>query len=106
MSESLHSAGKDAGDFAWAEMLTHQECAAKKHPDWFIDSEHNILCPWCEIDRLKADHHIVYESGLEAVCSCGSHLSIYGLPRSIASVFAEHVRRTRDLPPGSTEATQ
>jgi hypothetical protein len=49
-----HTAESDAGDFAWAEMLTHQECAAKKHPDWFIDSEHNLLCPWCEIDRLRA----------------------------------------------------
>jgi len=42
-------------ELAWAEMLTHQECAAKKHPDWFIDSEHNILCPWCRAEAAEAE---------------------------------------------------
>lgn len=48
------TARREADDLRWAEMLTHQECAAKKHPDWFIDSEHNLTCPWCAIDDLRA----------------------------------------------------
>lgn len=44
---------KARAEFQWAEMLTHQSCPAGKHPDWFIDSEHNLLCPWCEIDKIR-----------------------------------------------------
>jgi hypothetical protein len=44
---------------------------------------------------MADDHRIVYESGFEAVCCCGTHLSIYGLTRSIASVFAQHIRNSK-----------
>ena len=51
----------------------------------------------------QPEHRIVYERCHEAVCSCGSVLSIYGLTRTIASVFAEHLR-TSVIPPGSPTA--
>lgn len=44
------------------QILTHQACPKKEHADWFVDSEHNHLCPWCriaerdaEVERLKAE---------------------------------------------------
>lgn len=39
----------------WAEMLTGQSCPKDKHPDWFIDSEHNHPCPWCRIAEVEAE---------------------------------------------------
>lgn len=36
-------------DLAWAETLTNQSCAAGKHADWWVDSEYNHACPWCEL---------------------------------------------------------
>lgn len=41
------------------------------------------------------DHGIVYETGLEAVCKCGSTLSIYGRTNSMAGALAEHIRNAR-----------
>lgn len=37
------------------EVLTEQACQAEKHPTWLIDSENHHACPWCEIERLKAE---------------------------------------------------
>lgn len=42
-------------EFEFAEMLTHQECPKKKHPDWFMDTEYNHLCPWCEVEEARQD---------------------------------------------------
>lgn len=39
----------------WVEALTPQSCENSKHPDWFINSEHNHRCPWCEIFRLRIE---------------------------------------------------
>lgn len=50
--DAEHAAEVEA--LRWAELLTHQECAAKKHPDWYIDSEHNIVCPWCRAEAAEA----------------------------------------------------
>lgn len=36
------------------EMLTPQGCAAKKHPEWLIDSEDTYRCPWCALDKQAA----------------------------------------------------
>jgi hypothetical protein len=44
--------GCDCAD--WVMGLTHQECAAKKHPDYWLNTEHNLLCPWCKIEEMKA----------------------------------------------------
>jgi uncharacterized small protein (DUF1192 family) len=48
-------------EWEWAEMLTHQSCGHGKHADWWVDSEHNHLCPWCEIERLKAERERIRE---------------------------------------------
>lgn len=36
------------------EGLTDQGCEAGKHPTWLIESPDHHACPWCEIDRLRA----------------------------------------------------
>lgn len=41
-------------EFGWAEMLTGQTCQNGKHADWFVDSEHNHLCPFCDRDDARA----------------------------------------------------
>lgn len=41
-------------DYSWAEMLTGQTCARGEHGDWFVDSEHNHLCPFCQRDDARA----------------------------------------------------
>jgi hypothetical protein len=44
----------ELAELRWAEMLTGQECENGKHADWFVDSEHNHLCPWCRIQKAEA----------------------------------------------------
>jgi hypothetical protein len=45
------------------------------------------------LEQRPAEHRIVYESGLDATCACGSVLSVYGRTQTMAGVLAEHVRR-------------
>lgn len=42
-------------------------------------------------------HVVAHEHGQELVCSCGEHLSVYGLTRTLHSVWAQHVRTARIL---------
>ena len=37
------------------EVLNPQQCPAGTHADWLVDSEHTHACPWCEVDRLRAE---------------------------------------------------
>lgn len=37
------------------EVLNPQQCPAGVHADWLVDSEHTHTCPWCELDRLRAE---------------------------------------------------
>lgn len=38
-----------------ADAMTPQQCPAGKHADWAADSDNAHACPWCEIDRLRAE---------------------------------------------------
>lgn len=35
--------------------MTAQQCPAGVHADWAVNSEHAHACPWCELDRLRAE---------------------------------------------------
>lgn len=35
------------------EVMNPQQCAAGKHADWLVDSEHTHTCPWCRIAELE-----------------------------------------------------
>ncbi|MFJ3826210.1 hypothetical protein [Streptomyces nodosus] len=38
-----------------------QRCQAGRHPDWAVDSEQTHACPWCEVERLRADRAAVLD---------------------------------------------
>ena len=42
-------------ELAAFEMLAPQQCAAGKHADWLVDSEYAHACPWCQIEKLRAE---------------------------------------------------
>jgi hypothetical protein len=42
-------------ELASYEILTAQQCPARKHPDWLVDSENAHPCPWCETARLRSE---------------------------------------------------
>lgn len=35
--------------------FTIQHCEAGEHADWALDSENIHTCPWCELERLRAE---------------------------------------------------
>lgn len=42
-------------DLKWAEILTEQGCAEGRHTEWYADTENLHTCPWCEIERQRAE---------------------------------------------------
>lgn len=57
------------------------------------------------LKAVEAEHRVIHQAGAELVCFCGAHLSVYGLTRSLAAVFAQHVREARPLYPDPSEPT-
>lgn len=37
--------------------MTPQECENGKHPDWAIEGDTTIFCPWCRLDAARAENH-------------------------------------------------
>ncbi|MFF1483106.1 hypothetical protein ACIGZH_01815 [Streptomyces sp. NPDC058319] len=37
------------------EEMSPQQCPARTHADWAVDSEQIHSCPWCEVERLRAE---------------------------------------------------
>jgi hypothetical protein len=58
-TEELHHGGWHAlnipGPARLLEQFTVQQCAAGEHADWAVDSEDAHVCPWCELERLRAE---------------------------------------------------
>lgn len=51
--ELVDSLQQQVAETEWANMLTPQECQNKQHANWWVDSEHHHLCPWCRIAELE-----------------------------------------------------
>lgn len=49
------------------EVLNPQQCPAGKHAAWLVDSEYAHACPWCEIDRLRADRDAAASAAVPAL---------------------------------------
>lgn len=94
------------GEGEFCVVCTHLE--SEQVQEWMtadLDWQDRAIAAKVEVDDLRArlakveaDHRVIWErpgGNPEIVCSCGAHLSVYGLTRSLASVFAEHVRTIR-----------
>ncbi|MET9142411.1 hypothetical protein [Streptomyces sp. NPDC004042] len=51
------------------EEMSPQQCPARKHADWAVDSEQIHSCPWCEVERLRADRAADLREAAEAVAA-------------------------------------
>jgi hypothetical protein len=52
LRDELEQRNKDLEPY---EVLNPQQCPAGLHADWLVDSEYTHTCPWCELDRLRAE---------------------------------------------------
>ncbi len=46
-------------------------------------------------EAAEARHDVAHEHGMEIICTCGEHLSVYGLTMSPHAAFALHLRKVR-----------
>jgi hypothetical protein len=54
-AETLRANRDRIAELADYEVMNPQQCQAGKHADWLVDSEYAHACPWCEVERLKAE---------------------------------------------------
>lgn len=80
------------------EMLTAQQCPAKVHPDWLIDSEDALSCPWCLIteqrDALRQHREQVLAEAAE---------ELERIADAVEAKVAEYYGQASGIGPGSAE---
>lgn len=98
----VYESDGDYGEMSWVECSCGDEYPTT--PPEADESDHRahvaaiIDAHFAERERALVERHeVVYASpnGLEVVCACGSVLSIYGLTRTIASIFGQHITDSR-----------